>query len=217
MCTRLGIEHRFASVCYPQYNGQVEVMNRTIFMGIKKNLLNLQVSAVIDIMHVVLVVLVEHARIPLGPRVNLVNAGSFSPAGMMAPLMSGEKGASPSNFVLVPRRICPATLTEKASISCRKAATAPGGALLSSYRLISSPYRWSVGVPGATAPNMESNPAHRPGVSTRAQSTFRMTDNLKKTIATTNPTKKDQNPLGISSVTRRPSLKALVQFSSNRT
>ncbi|GAA0156741.1 hypothetical protein LIER_38336 [Lithospermum erythrorhizon] len=39
ICTRLGIEHRFAHVCYPQYNGQVEVMNRTIFVGIKKNLL----------------------------------------------------------------------------------------------------------------------------------------------------------------------------------
>ncbi|GAA0138367.1 hypothetical protein LIER_00126 [Lithospermum erythrorhizon] len=39
MCQRLGIEHRFALVCYPQYNGQVEVMNRTIFLEIKKNLL----------------------------------------------------------------------------------------------------------------------------------------------------------------------------------
>ncbi|GAA0149046.1 hypothetical protein LIER_08318 [Lithospermum erythrorhizon] len=39
MCQRLGIEHRFVPVCYPQYNGQVEVMNRTIFLGIKKNLL----------------------------------------------------------------------------------------------------------------------------------------------------------------------------------
>ncbi|GAA0183629.1 hypothetical protein LIER_31007 [Lithospermum erythrorhizon] len=38
-CQRLGNEHRFAPVCYPQYNGQVEVMNRTIFLGIKKNLL----------------------------------------------------------------------------------------------------------------------------------------------------------------------------------
>ncbi|GAA0171853.1 hypothetical protein LIER_25792 [Lithospermum erythrorhizon] len=40
MCTKLGIEHWFAPVCYPQYNGQVEVMNRTIFIGIKNNLLN---------------------------------------------------------------------------------------------------------------------------------------------------------------------------------
>ncbi|GAA0187095.1 hypothetical protein LIER_34383 [Lithospermum erythrorhizon] len=39
MCQRLGIEHRFAPVCYPQYNGQVEVMHKTIFLGIKKNLL----------------------------------------------------------------------------------------------------------------------------------------------------------------------------------
>ncbi|GAA0156058.1 hypothetical protein LIER_38208 [Lithospermum erythrorhizon] len=39
MCTRLGIEYRFALVCYPLYNGQVEVMNQTIFMGIKKNIL----------------------------------------------------------------------------------------------------------------------------------------------------------------------------------
>ncbi|GAA0170008.1 hypothetical protein LIER_24369 [Lithospermum erythrorhizon] len=37
-CKRLGIEHRFAPVCYPQANGQLEVMNRTIFQGIKKNL-----------------------------------------------------------------------------------------------------------------------------------------------------------------------------------
>ncbi|GAA0170651.1 hypothetical protein LIER_24872 [Lithospermum erythrorhizon] len=39
MCQRLGFEHRFALVCYPQYNCQVEVMNMTIFLGIKKNLL----------------------------------------------------------------------------------------------------------------------------------------------------------------------------------
>ncbi|GAA0165252.1 hypothetical protein LIER_39944 [Lithospermum erythrorhizon] len=39
MCQWLGIEHRFTPVCYPQYNGQVEVMDRTIFLGIKKNLL----------------------------------------------------------------------------------------------------------------------------------------------------------------------------------
>ncbi|GAA0146547.1 hypothetical protein LIER_06474 [Lithospermum erythrorhizon] len=39
MCQRLGIVHKFAPTCYPQYNGQVEVMNRTIFLGIKKNLL----------------------------------------------------------------------------------------------------------------------------------------------------------------------------------
>ncbi|GAA0153346.1 hypothetical protein LIER_11607 [Lithospermum erythrorhizon] len=39
MYQRLGIEHRFAPVCYPQYNGQVEVMNRTIFLGMKKRLL----------------------------------------------------------------------------------------------------------------------------------------------------------------------------------
>ncbi|GAA0147733.1 hypothetical protein LIER_07361 [Lithospermum erythrorhizon] len=39
MWTKMGIEHRFALVCYPWYNGQVEVMNRTIFTGIKKNLL----------------------------------------------------------------------------------------------------------------------------------------------------------------------------------
>ncbi|GAA0176040.1 hypothetical protein LIER_29104 [Lithospermum erythrorhizon] len=38
-CAKLGIEHRFAPVYYPQYNGQVEVMNRTIFTGITKNLL----------------------------------------------------------------------------------------------------------------------------------------------------------------------------------
>ncbi|GAA0159941.1 hypothetical protein LIER_16610 [Lithospermum erythrorhizon] len=35
----MGIEHRFSPVCYPQYNGQVEVLNKTIFLGIKKNLL----------------------------------------------------------------------------------------------------------------------------------------------------------------------------------
>ncbi|GAA0152665.1 hypothetical protein LIER_11086 [Lithospermum erythrorhizon] len=40
MCKRLGIEHQFTSVCYPQANGQVEVMNWTIFQGIKKNLLD---------------------------------------------------------------------------------------------------------------------------------------------------------------------------------
>ncbi|GAA0158126.1 hypothetical protein LIER_15231 [Lithospermum erythrorhizon] len=39
MCSNLGIEPRFASLCYPQYNGQVDVMNRTIFVRIKKNLL----------------------------------------------------------------------------------------------------------------------------------------------------------------------------------
>ncbi|GAA0145318.1 hypothetical protein LIER_05539 [Lithospermum erythrorhizon] len=39
MCAKLGIEDRFAPVCYLQYNGQVEVMNRIIFNGIKKNLL----------------------------------------------------------------------------------------------------------------------------------------------------------------------------------
>ncbi|GAA0148366.1 hypothetical protein LIER_07830 [Lithospermum erythrorhizon] len=39
MCTKLRIEHWFAPVCYPQYNGQVKVMNITIFTGIKKNLL----------------------------------------------------------------------------------------------------------------------------------------------------------------------------------
>ncbi|GAA0138399.1 hypothetical protein LIER_00153 [Lithospermum erythrorhizon] len=39
ICTKLGIQHRFALVCYPQYNGQVEVMNRTMFVEIKKNLL----------------------------------------------------------------------------------------------------------------------------------------------------------------------------------
>ncbi|GAA0139900.1 hypothetical protein LIER_01359 [Lithospermum erythrorhizon] len=39
MCRQLGIEDRFALVCYPQYDCQVEVMNRTIFLGIKKNLL----------------------------------------------------------------------------------------------------------------------------------------------------------------------------------
>ncbi|GAA0140563.1 hypothetical protein LIER_01883 [Lithospermum erythrorhizon] len=37
MCKRLGIDHYFAPVCYPQANGRVEVMNRTIFQGIKKN------------------------------------------------------------------------------------------------------------------------------------------------------------------------------------
>ncbi|GAA0176221.1 hypothetical protein LIER_29254 [Lithospermum erythrorhizon] len=37
MCTKLGIEHRFAPVCFPKYNGQVEVMNRIIFVGIKKD------------------------------------------------------------------------------------------------------------------------------------------------------------------------------------
>ncbi|GAA0175286.1 hypothetical protein LIER_41890 [Lithospermum erythrorhizon] len=40
MSKRLGIKHRFAPVCYPQANGHVEVMNRTIFQGIKKNLLD---------------------------------------------------------------------------------------------------------------------------------------------------------------------------------
>ncbi|GAA0154248.1 hypothetical protein LIER_37836 [Lithospermum erythrorhizon] len=25
MCTKLGIEHRFSLVCYPEYNGQVEM------------------------------------------------------------------------------------------------------------------------------------------------------------------------------------------------
>ncbi|GAA0162623.1 hypothetical protein LIER_39447 [Lithospermum erythrorhizon] len=39
MCKFLGIEHCFAPVYYPQANGQVEVMNQTIFRGIKKNLL----------------------------------------------------------------------------------------------------------------------------------------------------------------------------------
>ncbi|GAA0138844.1 hypothetical protein LIER_00510 [Lithospermum erythrorhizon] len=39
ICKRFGIEHHFAPVCYPQANGQVEVMNRTIYQRIKKNLL----------------------------------------------------------------------------------------------------------------------------------------------------------------------------------
>ena len=38
LCQRLHIRHHFSPVCYPQANGQVEVMNRTIFTGIKKNL-----------------------------------------------------------------------------------------------------------------------------------------------------------------------------------
>ncbi|GAA0166165.1 hypothetical protein LIER_21386 [Lithospermum erythrorhizon] len=38
-CEKFGIEHRFAPVYYPQDNGQVEVMNRIIFKGIKKNIL----------------------------------------------------------------------------------------------------------------------------------------------------------------------------------
>ncbi|GAA0148200.1 hypothetical protein LIER_07713 [Lithospermum erythrorhizon] len=38
-CEKFGIEHRFAPVYYPQANGQVEVMNRIIFKGIKKNIL----------------------------------------------------------------------------------------------------------------------------------------------------------------------------------
>ena len=39
LCELFRIEHRFSPVCYPQANGQVEVMNRTIFSGVKKNLL----------------------------------------------------------------------------------------------------------------------------------------------------------------------------------
>ncbi|GAA0186486.1 hypothetical protein LIER_33774 [Lithospermum erythrorhizon] len=38
-CENFGIERRFAPVYYPQANGQVEVMNRIIFKGIKKNIL----------------------------------------------------------------------------------------------------------------------------------------------------------------------------------
>ncbi|GAA0171164.1 hypothetical protein LIER_25261 [Lithospermum erythrorhizon] len=37
-CEKYDIEQRFAPVYYPQSNGQIEVMNRTIFKGIKKNL-----------------------------------------------------------------------------------------------------------------------------------------------------------------------------------
>ncbi|GAA0185605.1 hypothetical protein LIER_32893 [Lithospermum erythrorhizon] len=38
-CEKFGIEHRFAPVYYPQSNGQVEVMNRIIFKGVKKNII----------------------------------------------------------------------------------------------------------------------------------------------------------------------------------
>ncbi|GAA0168549.1 hypothetical protein LIER_23240 [Lithospermum erythrorhizon] len=38
LCLELDIEHRTASVSYPQANGQVEVMNRVIFKGIMKRL-----------------------------------------------------------------------------------------------------------------------------------------------------------------------------------
>ncbi|GAA0161090.1 hypothetical protein LIER_17491 [Lithospermum erythrorhizon] len=39
---------------------------------------------------------------------------------MMAPLVSGEKGASPANSVFVPRWVSPTTLAERASIFLRK-------------------------------------------------------------------------------------------------
>ncbi|GAA0149534.1 hypothetical protein LIER_08684 [Lithospermum erythrorhizon] len=39
LCEKFGIEHRFTPVYYPQENGHVEVMNRIIFKGIKKNIL----------------------------------------------------------------------------------------------------------------------------------------------------------------------------------
>ncbi|GAA0146296.1 hypothetical protein LIER_06287 [Lithospermum erythrorhizon] len=49
-------------------------------------------------------------------RLNLVNVGSFIPTGMAALLISGEKGANPASFVLVPLCVCPATLLVRASI-----------------------------------------------------------------------------------------------------
>ncbi|GAA0158688.1 hypothetical protein LIER_15645 [Lithospermum erythrorhizon] len=57
---------------------------------------------------------------------NLVNAGSFNPTGMMALRMLGEKGASPSNYVLVPHRAYGATLSERAS-TCYSKATITSG------------------------------------------------------------------------------------------
>ncbi|GAA0160955.1 hypothetical protein LIER_17387 [Lithospermum erythrorhizon] len=59
--------------------------------------------------------------------VNLENVGSFNPAGMIAPRMSSEKRASLANSVLVPRRVCPATLAERTSTCRRKTAIASGG------------------------------------------------------------------------------------------
>ncbi|GAA0169730.1 hypothetical protein LIER_24147 [Lithospermum erythrorhizon] len=57
---------------------------------------------------------------------NLVNAGSFNPFGMTAPLMSGEKGARPANSLLVPCLFFPLTLAERASTCHRKAVIASG-------------------------------------------------------------------------------------------
>ncbi|GAA0170034.1 hypothetical protein LIER_24384 [Lithospermum erythrorhizon] len=42
-CEKYDIETRFSPVYYPQANGQVEVMNRIIFSGLKKNMV--QISA----------------------------------------------------------------------------------------------------------------------------------------------------------------------------
>ncbi|GAA0173013.1 hypothetical protein LIER_26718 [Lithospermum erythrorhizon] len=40
-CDKYGIELRFSPVYYPQANGQVEVMNRIIFSGLKKNMMQI--------------------------------------------------------------------------------------------------------------------------------------------------------------------------------
>ncbi|GAA0185068.1 hypothetical protein LIER_32356 [Lithospermum erythrorhizon] len=70
---------------------------------------------------------------------NLVNAWSFNPAGMMASRMSGKKGASPANSVLVPRRACLATLAERAFTCLRKAAIASErGAGATASRVVAS-------------------------------------------------------------------------------
>ncbi|GAA0170160.1 hypothetical protein LIER_40902 [Lithospermum erythrorhizon] len=39
-CKKYNIEHRFSPVYYPQCNCQVEVMNRILFKGIKKNMIS---------------------------------------------------------------------------------------------------------------------------------------------------------------------------------
>ncbi|GAA0159044.1 hypothetical protein LIER_15924 [Lithospermum erythrorhizon] len=38
-CEKYNIEHQFSPVYYPRCNGQVEVMNRILFQGIKKNMI----------------------------------------------------------------------------------------------------------------------------------------------------------------------------------
>ncbi|GAA0143843.1 hypothetical protein LIER_04432 [Lithospermum erythrorhizon] len=40
-CEKYGIERRFSPVYYPQANVQVEVMNHIIFIGLKKNMLQI--------------------------------------------------------------------------------------------------------------------------------------------------------------------------------